>query len=123
MSQEGTLSHQDWTTIYTRSKKPPKGAQAKDAQGAKTSSVPPLSSHKERKLDERIEAGDLKARTFDAAFGKRVQAHRIENSLTQKQLAQQMRVTERIIKDIEAGKGNYNPTLMSRLQRAIKHKR
>ena len=109
--------HQDWNTIYLGAKKHLKTAEEK--KKSLKSSAPPKSSHKERKMDEKVEEGELRTKTFDAAFGKRVQAYRQSQNLKQKDLAQKLRVNEKMVKDLEAGKAKYNPALMSKLKRLM----
>ena len=109
--------HQDWNTVYIGAKKHLKTAEEK--QKSPKSSAPPKSSHKERKMDEKVEEGEMRTKTFDAAFGKRVQAYRQSQGLKQKDLAQKLRVNEKMVKDLEAGKAKYNPALMSKLKRLM----
>lgn len=110
--------HQDWNTIYLGAKKHLKSMEPKPKKSPK-SSAPPKTSHKERKMDEKVEEGELRTKTFDAAFGKRVQAYRQNQNLKQKDLAQKLRVNEKMVKDLEAGKAKYNPALMSKLKRLM----
>jgi ribosome-binding protein aMBF1 (putative translation factor) len=108
--------HQDWNTVYIGAQKHLKTESKKKSP---KSSAPPKSSHKERKMDDKVEEGEMRTKTFDAAFGKRVQAYRQSQSLKQKELAQKLRVNEKIVKDLEAGKAKYNPSLMSKLKRLM----
>ena len=109
--------HQDWSTVYIGAKKHLKPTEEK--KKSPKSSAPPQSSHKERKMDEKVEEGELRTKTFDASFGKRVQAYRQSQGLKQKDLAQKLRVNEKMVKDLEAGKAKYNPALMSKLKRLM----
>ena len=112
--------HQDWNTVYLGAKKYTKTNESKDNQKkSPKSSAPPRTSHKERKMDEKAEEGEMRTKTFDAVFGKRVQAYRQSQGLKQKDLAQKLRVSEKIVQDLEAGKAKYNPALMSKLKRLM----
>ena len=72
------MDHQDWTTVYVRPKRNKEGSRTqKEGSDASTKnrsiSLAPKTSHKERKLDSRIEEGSMKTKTFDADFRKKVQ--------------------------------------------------
>lgn len=117
-----TMDHQDWTTVYTR----PKGASRKNkahSDESKTKgqakSIGPKTSHKERALDSKIEEGSMKTKTFDADFRKKVQQYRLSQKLSQKALAQKVRVPEGTIRDLENGKLAYNGALVSKLKRIM----
>lgn len=109
------MEHQDWKTVYTRSKSNTKKEKEKKATTTKTQT-----SHKERKLDELIEGGKMKTKIFQADFRKSVQTYRLSNHLSQKALAQKVRVPEGTIRDLENGKLPYNGTLMAKLKKLMR---
>ena len=109
------MEHQDWKTVYTRSKSNTKKEKEKKATTKKTQT-----SHKERKLDELIEGGKMKTKIFQADFRKSVQTYRLSNQLSQKALAQKVRVPEGTIRDLENGKLPYNGTLMAKLKKLMR---
>ena len=118
------MYHQDWTTIYVRPKRNKEGSRTqKEGSDASTKNRPkslaPKTSHKERKLDSRIDEGKMKTKLFDSDFRKKVQQYRLSKKLSQKELAQKVRVPEGTIRDLENGKLAYNGSLVSKLQRLM----
>lgn len=118
------MDHQDWTTVYVRPKRNKEGSRTqKEGSDASTKnrsiSLAPKTSHKERKLDSKIEEGSMKTKTFDSDFRKKVQQYRLSQKLSQKALAQKVRVPEGTIRDLENGKLAYNGALVSKLKRIM----
>ena len=111
------MEHQDWKTVYTRSKSNTKKEKEKEKKATTTKTQ---TSHKERKLDELIEGGNMKTKIFQADFRKSVQTYRLSNQLSQKALAQKVRVPEGTIRDLENGKLPYNGALMAKLKKLMR---
>lgn len=116
------MDHQDWKTVYMHPKSTKDNNDKKDKKPViqtDSNSKIPKTSHRERKLDSKIEEGKMKTKTFDADFRKKVQQYRLSQKLSQKDLARKVRVPEGTIRDLEIGKLAYNGSLVSKLKRIM----
>lgn len=112
------MEHQDWKTVYMRPKSNPHTKKEKDNKKATITKT--QTSHKERKLNELIEGGNMKTKIFQADFRRSVQTYRLSKQLSQKELAQKVRVPEGTIRDLENGKLPYNGSLMAKLKKIMR---
>ena len=110
------MEHQDWTPIYAKAAKHLKSENKTPAQEPTDK---PYTSHKERKLDDAVENGQLTVKKFDATFGKEVQKFRLSKGWKQQDFARKLNVNQKIINEIEAGKAKYSPALMSKMKRLM----
>ena len=108
------MEHQDWDTIYmkanhileTKDKDKPKKEQS--------------IGNKETKMEQKIEEGNLKIKKTPAEMGKKIQKKRTEMNMTQKELAQKINQSAKIINEIESGKANHNPQRINQIKRILK---
>jgi ribosome-binding protein aMBF1 (putative translation factor) len=99
------MEFQDWQTVVLK-KAPPKTKKPQlDYQGSRI---------------KKVENEEFVLKTYDLNFIDNVKQYRRTNELTQKQLAIKINVREDIIKSMEAGKGLYDPKIVSTLKRLMK---
>ena len=61
----------------------------------------------------------VERRYYEEEFAKQVQAYRVEQKLSQKQLANKIACREDIIRNLEAGRGIYNAAIITALKRIL----
>ncbi len=108
------MEHQDWDTIYIKANRT-----LDNNNKGKKSNQKNNSQTKETKLEKKIEEGDLKIKKTPAEIGKLIQKKRTELNMTQKDLAQKINQTVKIINEIESGKAKHNPQLISKIKRIL----
>ena len=113
-TEENNLLHQDWKTIVLKEKKPSKEEKAKQNE-YKVKKINP-----EKKLDKKIEEGNLKHNKFNSEFIKKVIKYRTDNKLTQKQFANRLNIPQATISALESNKAIYDPKLNNKLKKIIK---
>ena len=121
------MDHQNWDTIYVHldKKKQHIGKQDNNTGKQKTNKQEnhkqyTNNSHKERKLDKKIEEGTMSHQKISGNFGNQVQSYRLEHKLTQKDLANKINQPVKIITDIENGSAKHNPQIINKLKRLMK---
>jgi len=108
------MDHQDWKPVYVYLDK-----KSKDAE--KNKNISKKSPNKEQKMEEKIENCEkLKVKVTPVEIGRDIQKKRTELKLTQKDLAQKVNVTPKVILEIEAGKAKHNPQLIVKIKRFLK---
>lgn len=102
------MEHQDWKPLIIN-KKNNKNEEKK--QYVKT---------KEQKLKESEENGNLSHKKMDLEFGKSLQKYRLNQNMTQKDIAQKLNISFKDINEIENGKMKHNGQLMGKIKRIMK---
>jgi len=113
------MSHQDWETVTFSSKKPNKSAQNIDSTPKK-----PSANIQALKIENKVDNTDekLSVKTIDPSAVRTIIKSRGELSLTQKDLANKINVSDAVIKSIEQNKEPHNTALLNKLQKALKVK-
>tara|TARA_R110002074_G_scaffold146791_5_gene296876 strand:+ start:2318 stop:2674 length:357 start_codon:yes stop_codon:yes gene_type:complete len=111
--EENNLLHQNWKTIIFKEKKQSNESKAKQNE-CKVKKINP-----EKKLEKKIEEGNLKHNKFNPEFVKKVIKYRTDNNLTQKQLANCLNIPQITIALLESNKAMYDHKLNNKLKRII----
>ena len=82
------MEHQDWETYIIHCKDPKKEKKEKKNETVKKGNF----VNKSKKLDQKIEEGDLKHKKIDPELSKKIQQGRLSKGLTQKQLATKLSI-------------------------------
>lgn len=109
------MEHQDWETYIVHCKNDPKKNDKQCNKKNKNYVVDPL-----KKMDKKIEKGELKHKKIDNELRKSIQQARLSMGLTQKELANRLSMPEKLINEIETGKANYNGVHISKIKRFLK---
>lgn len=111
------MQHQDWETVIINKSKPKQNVtvEKKTTQATITSSQKP--AWKIEKMVDSDEGKPINLISSDTA--KAIIGGRVAAKLTQKQLAQQLNISEKEIKDIESGKAVENKLLISKIKRRL----
>ena len=104
------MEHQDWDTIYVRADKVINQSKKEKDSGQKEIKITI------KKIEQKIEQGDLKHDKISPNLGKIIQQKRLEKNMTQKDLAQKINQPVKIINEIESGKANKNPQVVSKIK-------
>ena len=104
------MEHQDWKTIYVKSNKQPDN---------KTQKQQSQSNNFEKKMEEKIENGNMRNEKIDKDKSLSIQQKRQSKGLTQKDLANKLNIPVKTINEIESGKGNKNPQIINRINRYL----
>lgn len=104
------MEHQDWKTIYVKSNKQPDN---------KTQKQQSQSNNFEKKMEEKIENGNMRTEKIDKDKSLSIQQKRQSKGLTQKDLANKLNIPVKTINEIESGKGNKNPQIINRINRYL----
>ena len=109
------MEHQDWDTIYVRADKVINQSKKEKDSGQKEKKI---NTHQIniKKIEQKIEQGDLKHDKISPNLGKIIQQKRLEKNMTQKDLAQKINQPVKIINEIESGKANKNPQVVSKIK-------
>tara|TARA_B100000035_G_C20567036_1_gene365103 strand:- start:138 stop:488 length:351 start_codon:yes stop_codon:yes gene_type:complete len=110
---ETNIQHQDWNTIYFSASKHIGGNKKKE----KTNPDKVIS--KENKIEKKIEEGNLKHDKTPAELSKIIQSRRLSQNMTQKDLAQRLNISVKMINEIESGKAKHNPQVISKIKRIL----
>ena len=89
------MEHQDWETYIIHCKDPKKEKEKKNDTVKKGNFV-----NKSKKLDQKIEEGDLKHKKIDPELSKKIQQGRLSKGLTQKQLATKLSIPRKSNKSL-----------------------
>ena len=116
------MDHQNLDTIYVHldKKKQHTGKQDNHTGKQNTNKHYTNNSHKERKLDKKIEEGTMSHQKISGNFGNQLQSYRLEHKLTQKDLANKINQPVKIITDIENGSAKHNPQIINKLKRLMR---
>ena len=109
------MEHQDWDIIYTRGNK----ELEKDKEKEKEKNKKNISFVKEKKIDKKIEEGNLKHDKIKLDICKQIQQKRLERGMTQKELANKLNISPKIISEIESGKAIKNQQLISKIKKNL----
>jgi ribosome-binding protein aMBF1 (putative translation factor) len=109
-----TLDHQDWKTIVIR--KNPKKNVANSKKKIDNTVLKKIS------IEKKAEADDLHHKQLTVELRQSIQKARCAKSLTQKQLANNVNLSQQIISDIESGKAIYNAQHINKIKRHLKLK-
>ena len=107
------MEHQDWDTIYIKANHI---LERKEKDKPKKQFI----GNKETKMEQKIEEGNLKIKKTSAEIGKIIQKKRTEMNMTQKDLAQKINQSVKIINEIESGKAHHNPQRINKIKRILK---
>jgi len=112
------MEHQDWETLYVHckgSKNKTKESSEKEVRSKK-----PNEFSKEKKLEGKIDNGELKHRKIDKELSKKIQQARLSGGMTQKDLANKLALQSSVINDIECGRAIYNHQQINKIKRLLK---
>ena len=109
------MDHQDWDVIYTRGNKELNKKKEKEKEKNKSNT----SFVKEKKIDKKIEEGNLKHDKIKLDSSKQIQQQRLKLGMTQKDLAKKLNIPVKTIIEIESGKANKNQQLISKIKRNL----
>lgn len=109
------MEHQDWDTIYIQGDKE---ISKKNKDKTQVKQVNPPSN--EKKLEKKIEDGNLKHKKTSAELGKQIEKERLKLNMTRKDLAYKINLPVKNIDDIENGKAKYNPQHINKIKRLLK---
>lgn len=112
---ENNLLHQDWKTIIVNTKK--SKSKVSKEENSKENNYKVKKVNIEKKLDKKINEGNVKHDKYSLEFIKNLKNYRSSNNLTQKQLAQKLNINQKLISDIESNKGLYDPKINNKLKR------
>ena len=107
------MNHQDWDTIYVMGNNELNNKKDK----LKPKINKPISE--EKKLENKIEKGDLKHKKTPTELGKQIQKDRLKLNMTRKDLAYKINLPIKTIDDIENGKAKYNPQHINKIKRIL----
>lgn len=108
------MEHQDWETVVINKSKP-KQTTPIHKHATLTSSQKPA-----WKIEKMVDSEDGKPISLISSDTSRaIIAGRVAAKLTQKQLAQQLNISEKEIKDIESGKAVENKLIISKIKRRL----
>lgn len=110
------MQHQDWETVIINKTKPKQNVTER-----KTTTVTTTASQKPAwKIEKMVDSDEGKPINLISSDASRaIIAGRVAAKLTQKQLAQQLNISEKEIKDIESGKAVENRLLLSKIKRRL----
>ena len=115
------MEHQDWDTIYIKANKELNKSNKKKLNSQdKKIELHKQTFSKMNKIEKKIEDGNLKHEKISSDLGKIIQQKRLEKNMTQKDLAQKINQPVKIINEIESGKANKNPQVVSKIKRILK---
>jgi len=109
------MEHQDWETYIIHCKDPKKEKKEKKNETVKKGNF----VNKSKKLDQKIEEGDLKHKKIDPELSKKIQQGRLSKGLTQKQLATKLSIPVNVINEMECGKFIHDGQKLSKVKRAL----
>ncbi len=109
------MEHQDWKTYIIHAK----NSKEKD-ENETSKKVAPQRVNLNKKMDQKIEEGDLKHKKIDPKLSKEIQQKRISKGLTQKDLAKRLSIPVQTINEMECGKYLYNGKQISIIKRFLK---
>ena len=100
------LDHQDWDTITINK-----------STKLISKEKPPIS--KNRRLEKKVELGDLSHNKIPLELRKIIIQKRNSNKWTQKELANKVNLSQQIINDIESGKAIYNHIYINKIKKIL----
>jgi len=110
------MEHQDWKEYIVHCKNPTNVK--KDVKSDKKKQYIPS---KDQKMESKIEKGEkLNHKKIDKELSHKIQKARLSKGLTQKQLANQLSLPDKVINEIETGKAIYNGQQIGKIKRFLK---
>tara|TARA_B100000945_G_C20145405_1_gene485924 strand:- start:47 stop:379 length:333 start_codon:yes stop_codon:yes gene_type:complete len=109
------MEHQDWRQYIIHCKAPEKKDKEKGVVVKKGNNV-----NIDRKMDDKIEKGELKHKKVDTDLRKEFQKWRQSKKYSQKDVAIKLSVTPQIISKFENGQLNHDPKVVSKIKRLMK---
>ena len=107
------LDHQDWKTIVVK----------KPQENIKNSKKKPSNDTlKKISIEKKAENDELYHKKLTVELRQSIMKARVAKSLTQKQLANSVNLSQQIISDIESGKAIYNYQHINKIKRFLKLK-
>ena len=113
------MEHQNWETFVIHCKAPVSKTSVKQ-EVVKANHKHIQQSREAQKIEKMEEEGDLSHKKVEREFRVQVQQKRLQENMTQKQLANKLSVPVSTINDIESGKALYDPKLTGKLKRMLK---
>ena len=110
------MEHQDWKTYIIHAKIPVKD----DNKKKETCNMVSSRINLNKKMDQKIEEGNLKHKKIDPSLSKKIQQKRISKGLTQKDLAKRLSIPVQTINEMECGKFKYNGKQISIIRKFLK---
>tara|TARA_A100001037_G_C15039341_1_gene584717 strand:- start:310 stop:648 length:339 start_codon:yes stop_codon:yes gene_type:complete len=109
------MDHQDWETYIIHCKGETNGTKDKKVEKIKRNTF----FDKSKKLDQKIDEGDLKHKKIDSELSKKIQQGRLSKGWTQKQLATKLSIPVNVINEMECGKFLYDGQKLSKVKRIL----
>ena len=109
------MEHQDWETYIVHCKDTRKTKEKGNEKKIKK----PIFFDKSKKLDKKIEEGDLKHKKIDPELSKKIQQGRLSKGWTQKELANKLSIPIHLINEMECGKFVYDGQKISKVKRIL----
>ena len=106
------LDHQDWKTIVVKKPKENKNSKKKTSND----------TLKKISIEKKADNDDLHHKQLNLELRQSIMKARVAKSLTQKQLANSVNLSQQIISDIESGKAIYNNLHINKIKRFLKLK-
>ena len=110
------MEHQDWETYIIHCKDTKKEKKDKKNETVRRKKG---EFDKSKKLDRKIEEGDLKHQKINPEVSKKIQQARLSKNMTQKQLAIRLSIPINEINEMECGKFLYNGQKISKVKRFL----
>ena len=119
-----TYDHQDWNNVVFKKKQSTtltnddmRRSNYKTKQRVTSNSNNNHNGQKLYKLENETESFEVKK--VSRSLSKQIQQARLSNKITQKELAQRINVSSKIINDYESGKAIPNNTVKMKIQRCL----
>ena len=110
-NDEQYFDHQDWKQIVIKKKS--KKEKKKNNKNQEYNKI--------KKLENQADTDQLQHNTYTPEFRKHMILHRTSVlNMTQKQLANRLNISEKVIKDIECGNAIYNASNYNKIKRLLK---
>lgn len=121
---EPIYEHQDWQPLIIRGKSVPKEKKRHPNVDAVVKKKTTNNKQNEqpinyRKLEKDIEEGKLKPKTIDHELKMQIQKERLNQELSQKELAQKCNLSVFDIQSYEKGDGLYNQIKINRIKKVL----
>jgi putative transcription factor len=116
------MSHQDWEPVVfkkssTQQQRSGNVESVKKSDVGNRQNVPQGNTYKLDNIDS--SEAKLSLKMIDSRAVEAVKRKRCDLKITQKELANKAQVPETVIKNLENGKEQHNPQLLTKLQRAL----
>lgn len=111
------MQHQDWETVIINKTKPIQNVTTERKTTAATTTTSQKPAWKIEKMVDSDEGKPINL--ISSETSRAIIAGRVAAKLTQKQLAQQLNISEKEIKDIESAKAVENKLLISKIKKRL----